>query len=76
MRTFACILSALLAALAGAWAEGTPIKHRFLDMDESRKAMRYVDEADPSKNWSITFPWRSRDVLNDDVSSVHGPAGR
>jgi hypothetical protein len=38
------------------------IKHRFLALDESRYQILYVDQFDPSKNWTIKIPAGNRDL--------------
>ena len=63
MRQAAILTCALaLLALPGAWGQDAPVKHRFLAVDESRGKLHYVDEFEPAKGWSITFPARYRDV--------------
>lgn len=52
----ACCL--LPAALHGA----EPIKHRFLAADESRGQLLYVDQFDPSQNWTLKTPEKHRDL--------------
>jgi hypothetical protein len=38
------------------------IKHRFLAKDESRAQLHYVDQFDPSKDWTIKLPKGCRDI--------------
>ena len=52
------------------WAE--EMKHRFLAMDESRHQILYVDQFDPSKNWTIRIPAGSRDMRLVDGKIVIG----
>jgi len=56
------LFAATLLSLTVASAEPSPIKHRFLAMDESRAQLVYTDQSDPAKNWAISFPSRYRDV--------------
>jgi hypothetical protein len=58
-----------LSFLLCAAVQAEPIKHRFLAVDESRSQLHYVDQFDSSKDWTIKFPSRYRDVqfLNDRV---------
>lgn len=51
----------ILAVLAGiAWGE--KIQHRFLAVDESRGQLLWVDEKDPSRNWTLALPAKYRDL--------------
>ena len=42
-----------MAASAGAWATAGETQHRFILCDESRHLIHWVDERDPSKDWSM-----------------------
>lgn len=57
---FCGLLFATLAAAA--LAEEAAIKHRFLAADESRTQLMYVDQFDPSKDWTIKTPEKNRDL--------------
>lgn len=39
-----------------------PIRHRFLAADESRSQLIYVDQFDPSKDWTLKTPEKHRDM--------------
>jgi hypothetical protein len=39
-----------------------PIKHRFLAADESRGQLVYVDQFDPSRDWTLKTPEKHRDM--------------
>ena len=39
-----------------------PIKHRFLAADESRGQLVYVDQFDPTKDWTLKTPEKHRDL--------------
>ena len=45
----------------GKAAEPAPIRHRFLAIGESRAQVLFVDEANPSANWTLKLPVKSRD---------------
>jgi len=66
----------ILLLLLCATAQAESIKHRFLAVDESRSQLHYVDQFDSSKDWTIQFPGRYRDVqlLGDRVmtSTLNG----
>ena len=47
------LLAVLVSALPVAAAAGSTIKHRFIAADESRHQLHYVDQFDPSKDWTI-----------------------
>lgn len=49
----------LFAALP---ARADEIRHRFLALDESRAQLLHVDQADPSKDWTLKLPGRYRDM--------------
>lgn len=51
-RTIALSVGLAVAALA----RGEEIKHRFLVSDFMHHAVHYVDQVDPSKNWTLTLP--------------------
>lgn len=38
------------------------MKHAFLVKDESRSKLHYVNQFDPSKNWTISLPKECRDI--------------
>jgi hypothetical protein len=50
------------------------IKHRFLALDESRYQILYVDQFDPSKNWTIKVPAGNRDLQLVDGKIIIGLA--
>jgi len=50
------------------------IKHRFLALDESRFQILYVDQFDPTKNWSIKVPAGNRDLQLVDGKMIIGLA--
>jgi hypothetical protein len=50
------------------------IKHRFLALDESRHQILYVDQFDPSKNWTIKVPAGNRDLQLVDGKIIIGLA--
>lgn len=50
-----CLLSASVRA-------EEPIKHRFIAADESRGQLIYVDQFDPSKDWTLKTPEKHRDL--------------
>jgi hypothetical protein len=64
MQTRRVCLPALLflSILLCTTARGESIRHRFLAVDESRSQLHYVDQFDSSKDWTIQFPGRYRDV--------------
>lgn len=39
-----------------------PVKHRFLAADESRGQLVYVDQFDPSQDWTLKTPEKHRDL--------------
>ena len=39
-----------------------PIKHRFIAADESRGQLLYVDQFDPSQDWTLKTPEKHRDM--------------
>jgi hypothetical protein len=47
-------------------AEGTatanPLRHRFLAVDESRGQLHYVDQLDPTRDWTVKLPAKCRDL--------------
>ena len=53
------LVASLLPASLGAQE---PIKHRFLAADESRGQLLYVDEFDPSQDWTLKTPEKHRDL--------------
>lgn len=55
-------LIALAVGLAAALARGDEIKHRFLVSDFMHHAVHYVDQTDPSKNWTLTLPELAMDL--------------
>jgi hypothetical protein len=59
--------------LAGVLA-AEEIKHRFLALDESRFQILYVDQFDPSKNWTIKVPAGNRDMQFIDGKIIIGLA--
>jgi hypothetical protein len=52
----------LLSFAISATAQAGTIKHRFIAVDESRSQLHYVDQFDPSNDWTIQFPTNYRDV--------------
>ena len=50
-----CLLPAITQA-------ADPIKHRFLAADESRGQLVYVDQFDPTKDWTLKTPEKHRDL--------------
>ena len=50
-----------LPLLAARAADPTPVRHRFLAIDESRGQLVYVDQRDPAQNWTIKLPMKCRD---------------
>ena len=46
------------------------IKHRFLAKDESRPALRYIDQFNPENDWDIELPKGSRDIRFFDGKTV------
>ncbi len=71
--TVACVV--WLCGLAGAAEETTPIRHRFLCVDNAANRLVCVDEAAPSRGWSVAIPPGSRDLqrLGDQAVLVsHG----
>jgi hypothetical protein len=53
------ILIVLFAAAAAGSAE---IQHRFLAKDESRAQLHYIDQFEPSNDWTIPLPKGCRDI--------------
>lgn len=51
-RTTACVWAALAAVLV----RGEEIKHRFIVSDFMHSSLHYVDQRDPSKNWTLKLP--------------------
>jgi hypothetical protein len=41
---------------------GSDVKHRFLAKDESRAQLHYVNQLDPSQDWTIQLPKGCRDI--------------
>jgi hypothetical protein len=60
LAAMGCALAA--AAEGPAAAPAAAIRHRFLAVDESRGQLHYVDQAEPSKDWTIKLPARCRDA--------------
>ena len=56
------LLAFFLCAILTGGLSAQEIKHRFLALDESRFQILYVDQFDPSKNWSIKIPSGNRDM--------------
>lgn len=54
-----CLLSVIALNLVSA---AEPIKHKFLLKCESRKQLHYVDENDPSQNWTVDTTHSARDI--------------
>ncbi len=46
------------------------IKHRFLAKDESRDALRYVDQFNPANDWDLKLPGGCRDIRLIDENTV------
>ena len=42
-------------------ADPTPVRHRFLAVDESRGQLLLVNQRDPSQNWTLKLPMKCRD---------------
>lgn len=62
-RLHAVLFIATLAGWAAAGASaGEAIRHRFLAVDESRTQLHYVDQGDPSRDWTIKLPCKHRDL--------------
>ena len=59
------ILLAMLtihAARIGQPSEAAEIRHRFLAVGESRGQLLYVDQSDPSNDWTLKLPFKHRDL--------------
>lgn len=63
-----------LLILAGL-ATTTPIQHRFLAVDESRRALHYVDESNRSNDWSVAGSFRDIQLIGDHRVALSDGAG-
>jgi hypothetical protein len=62
-RHFVCLLGLTAWSLPPATLRAAePIRHRFLAADESRSQLIYVDQFDPSKDWTLKTPEKHRDM--------------
>ncbi|MDO8544435.1 MAG: hypothetical protein Q7S40_28685 [Opitutaceae bacterium] len=57
----AVLFTATLAGVAAGVPAGE-IRHRFLAVDESRTQLHYVDQGNPSRDWTLTLPCKHRDL--------------
>ena len=55
-----CLIACCLLAATARAAD--PIKHRFIAADESRGQLVYVDQFDPTKDWTLKTPEKHRDL--------------
>jgi hypothetical protein len=64
MKRLQVVTTSLLACclLSPALRAADPIKHRFLAADESRGQLLYVDQFDPSQDWTLKTPEKHRDL--------------
>ena len=72
MRTIPVMF--VLGVLSVGTVLSAEIRHRFLAKDESRFQILYVDQFDPSKNWTIDIPKGCRDLQLVDGKIVIGLA--
>lgn len=58
------LIAAVVCLLPGTRTMAAPaeIKHRLLVVDESRGQLHYVNQNDPSKDWTLKLPERYRDI--------------
>lgn len=56
------VIFALLSTWPAILRAQETIKHRFLAADESRSQLIYVDQFEPSKDWTIKTPEKHRDM--------------
>jgi hypothetical protein len=55
-------LVATLFLLTAVRASAEEVRHRFLAVDESRDKLHFVDQVDPSKDWTLDLPSKHRDL--------------
>lgn len=59
---FFCVGLAACSLMPAVLRAAEPVKHRFLAADESRGQLIYVDQFDPSQDWTLKTPEKHRDL--------------